>query len=126
MDPNENHVQNITIQIKDSVCHFIMNNGNDVFNLNFGLGNWRTSQTNKPGPSALSSAKENFALLSPYKVAGNFYWKDDQTLVLEMRYLESPHSETTTCHFEGGKVTIETEFSFHFGARKLTITGTQK
>jgi CubicO group peptidase (beta-lactamase class C family) len=126
LDPNENHIESFSIQIKDSICHFIMNAGADSYNLFYGAGFWKIGQTNKPGPYTLSAAKENWALLSPYKVAGNFYWKDDQTLIMQMRYIESPHTETFTCHFDGKKITLDIEKSFDFGSKKSVMNGIQK
>lgn len=126
LDPNENHIESFSIQIKDSICHFILNAGADSYNLFYGAGFWKTGQTNKPGPYTVSAAKENWALLSPYKVAGNFYWKDDQTLVMQMRYIESPHAETFTCHFDGKKITVDIEKSFDYGSKKSVMTGVQK
>jgi hypothetical protein len=126
MEPNDNHFESVTLQIKDSVCHFIINTGTDTYNLFYGAGFWKTAQTNKPGPYLVSGAKENWALLSPYKVASNFYWKDEQTLVMEMRYIESPHTEITTCHFNGNKITVDIERSFDFGSKKTTISGVLK
>jgi hypothetical protein len=126
LEPNDNHAGSVTIQIKDSICHFILNAGNDVYNLYYGNGFWKTGQTNKPGPYWVSRAQENWALLSPYKVAGNFYWKDDSTLVMEMRYIESPHAEITTCHFDGNHITVDIERSFDYGAKKSVMTGVLK
>lgn len=34
-------------------------------------------------------------------VAGAFTWEDDSTLVLILRYMESPHHLKMTCRFEG-------------------------
>jgi CubicO group peptidase (beta-lactamase class C family) len=126
LDPNENHIESISIQIKDSICHFILNTGSDTYNLFYGAGFWKNGQTNKPGPSLTSEAKENFALLSPYKVAGSFYWKDDQTLVMGIRYIESPHTEIFTCHFTGKNITVDVERSFDFGSKKSVMTGVLK
>jgi CubicO group peptidase (beta-lactamase class C family) len=126
LEPNANQIGSITIQISDSICHFIMNTGVDTYNLYYGAGYWKTGQTNKPGPSLVSAAKENWALLSPYKIASNFYWKDDQTLVMEMRYIESPHTEITTCHFDGSKITVDIERSFDYGSKKTVLTGVLK
>ncbi len=103
-----------------------MNTNADTYNLYYGAGFWKTGQTNKPGPSLVSAAKENWALLSPYKVASNFYWKDDQTLVMEMRYIESPHTEITTCHFDGNNITVDVERSFDYGSKKTEMTGVLK
>ena len=103
-----------------------MNTGIDTYNLYYGVGYWKTGQTNKPGPSLVSTAMENWALLSPYKVAGNFYWKDDQTLIMQMRYIESPHTETFICHFDGKKITVDIERSFDYSSKKSVMIGIQK
>jgi CubicO group peptidase (beta-lactamase class C family) len=126
MDPNDNHYETISLQIKDNICQMIINAGRDTYNLYYGAGSWNKTQTNKPGPYAVSEAKENWALLSPYKVASNFYWKDEKTLVMEMRYIESPHTEITTCHFEGSTITVDIERSFDYGSKRTTMIGVLK
>jgi hypothetical protein len=126
LDPNTNHIESLSIHIKDSVCHFILNTGNDSYNLYYGAGSWKTGQTNKPGPYLVSAAKENWALLAPYKIAGNFFWQNEQTLVLEMRYIESPHTEIITCHFDGKKIIVDVERSFDYGSKKSTMNGILK
>lgn len=126
LETNASHLANFTLQIRDSVCHFIMNTGNDTYNLLFGWGSWKAAQTNKPGPYSVSAARENWAILSPYKVAGNFFWKDDQTLVLQLRYIESPHTEIFTVHFDGKQMTLDIERSFDYNLKKITLTGVQK
>lgn len=126
LEPNENNIESISVQIRDSICHFIMKTATDSYDLYYGAGFWKTGQTNKPGPYIVSDAVENWAILSPYKVAGNFYWKDDQTLVMEMRYIESPHTETITCHIDGANITVDVERSFDYGKKKSVMTGVQK
>jgi CubicO group peptidase (beta-lactamase class C family) len=126
LEPNENHISSISIQIRDSISHFILNTGTDTYDLFFGAGFWKTGQTNKPGPYSVSDALENWAILSPYKVAGNFFWQDDQTLVMQMRYIESPHTEIFTCHFDGKNISVDVERSFDYGSKKSVMTGVQK
>jgi CubicO group peptidase (beta-lactamase class C family) len=126
LEPNDSQIGSMTIQIKDSVCHLVLNTGADTYNLYYGLGFWKPGQTNKPGPLLFSYARENYALLSPYKIAGNFYWKDEQTLVMEMRYMESPHTETFICHFDGKNISVDIEHSLDFGKKKITLTGVEK
>jgi CubicO group peptidase (beta-lactamase class C family) len=126
LEPNSNQIQNITLQMADSVCHLSLNIGTDTYTLLFGAGFWKTGQTNKPGPYSVSAAKENWAILSPYKVAGNFFWEDDQTLVLQLRYIESPHTEIFTFHFDGKQITMDIERSFDYGSKKSTLSGVQK
>lgn len=126
MEPNENQIASVVLEIKDSVCHLIENTGSDTYNLFFGAGTWKTGQTNKSMPSLFSSARENYALLLPYKVAGNFYWQDDLTLVMVLRYTESPHRETITCHFDGKKINMEITNSWDFGNKRTLLNGVLK
>jgi hypothetical protein len=46
--------------------------------------------------------------------------------VLEMRYVESPHTEIFTCHFDGKSIAIDIARSFDYGTKKTTLTGVQK
>jgi hypothetical protein len=126
LEPNDNQISSVVLDIKDSICHLVLNTGSDTYNLYFGAGKWKTGQTNKPGPLLNGDKKENYALQSPYKVAGNFFWKDDQTLVMQLRYLESPHTETFTMNMDGKKLTMDIAYSFYFGTKKMDLTGTQK
>lgn len=126
LEPNENNFQSVSLHIKDSVCQFVINTNADTYNLYYGAGFWKTGQTNKPGPSLVSAAKENWALLLPYKVASAFYWQDDSTLVMQMRYIESPHTEKTICHFDENNITLDVERSFDYGSKKTEMKGVLK
>jgi hypothetical protein len=61
--------------------------------------------------------------LPPSQVAGSYAWLDEKAIQLKLRYIESPHSETYTLRFEGGKLTVDLEKSVDFGGKKITITG---
>ena len=126
LEPNANQIGSVVLDIKDSTCHLVLNTTSDTYNLFYGAGKWKSGQTNKPGPSLVSTFKENYALLSPYKVAGNFFWKDDQTLIMQLRYIESPHMETITLHTEGNKLTMDIDYSLNFGLNQTVLTGVQK
>jgi hypothetical protein len=61
--------------------------------------------------------------LSPYQVAGSYYWQDDNTLILNLRYIESPHTETMICKFKDDEVSLELLDSFFYGSGPLLIKG---
>jgi CubicO group peptidase (beta-lactamase class C family) len=90
----------------------------------FGNGSWMQALTTRPGPNLVSAGVHHFVGIPPVKTAGSYYWKDPNTLVLVLRYIESPHTEMMTCHFEGSTISIDHENSFDFGTKKLVITGT--
>jgi len=92
------------------------------YRLDFGAGTWLTGTTNKPGPSLTANAKEIRSMLFPAKVAGSYTWKDDHTLQLTLRYIESPHTELFICEFNGTELTIRQSNSVE-GAKETVIKG---
>jgi hypothetical protein len=75
------------------------------------------------GPSLLYGAKEDFSFLAPYKVDGSFGWQDPNTVLLKLRYIESPHSLNITCHFNGQHLNAIFENSFSYGGNKIELKG---
>jgi hypothetical protein len=49
--------------------------------------------------------------LPPAKVAGSYAWKDENTLELVLRYIESPHSETIVCKFDKDNLLMDIHYS---------------
>ena len=94
-----------------------------TYNINFETGRWVQDETYMQGIGLLTKAKENFSLLLPYAVEGSFGWKDEQTLQLKLRYIESPHTETFIFHLNGEQLNAEVENSFDFGSKKLELQG---
>jgi hypothetical protein len=94
-----------------------------MYPLDFGAGIWQFGSTQLPGPSLVANAIENKSMLYPAKVVGDFTWLDDHTLRLVLRYIESPHTESFTCHFEGDRVQIELAKSIDFGKKSIWLRG---
>ena len=69
---------------------------------------------------------ENNKMIYPAKINGAYTWKDSNTLELVLRYIESPHTETFTCHFNGNKLTIDAARSFDYGRTKTMIEAEEK
>ncbi|MCW3116397.1 MAG: serine hydrolase [Chitinophagaceae bacterium] len=126
LEPNEKHLQNITFNFNGNICRVILKSDTAVHTLDFGAGSWQKAETNKPGPSLLSTAKENFTVLARSKVAGSYHWNDKDTLELVMRYIESPHTETFICRFDKKNLSLTISNSFDFGNKKTTLKGSVK
>jgi hypothetical protein len=90
----------------------------------FGDGRWVRSVSDRPGPSLTARAKHSNAGLPPFEMAGSYHWRDENTLELVLRYIESPHTERMVCHFDGNKISIEHSNSFDYGVTPATLTGT--
>jgi len=120
---NDLNIKSIGFNVTDNECQLTLNNNSGSFKFNLSNGNWRPNSTQMQGPSLLLTAREDFSQLPPYKVEGSYAWVDSNTLQLTLRYIESPHSETITCHFNGQKLNAEVEYSFSYGTKKIPLTG---
>jgi hypothetical protein len=61
--------------------------------------------------------------LPPLKIAGAYRWDDDRTLRLVLRYIESPHTETLICRFDGDRISVTMANSFEPPPAKPTLEG---
>jgi hypothetical protein len=123
LDTNEKKIDAVTFKFTNDICQLAMRTDTGTYNFSFGSGNWQYGQTSMPGPYLLSEAIANRLGLPPFQVAGSYYWQNDNTLVLSLRYIESPHTETIICRFEDNKVSLEIQDSFFYGRGSLIIKG---
>jgi CubicO group peptidase (beta-lactamase class C family) len=101
----------ITFQFPDNSCKVSMMIDTARYNFSFGSGQWITGETTLHGPNLLLQAKAHFKGLPPSKVAGSYTWKDENTLELVLRFIESPHTETINCVFEKNTVSVAIHYS---------------
>jgi hypothetical protein len=125
-EPNDRKIQTMTLQFHDSLCDLSISIDSKNYDFSFGAGHWVTAETEKIGPNLLLLAKAHYVGLPPSKVASNFGWKDNNTLELTLRYIESPHTETVTCRFENDIVTVETSYSNMPDYEQPALRGTMK
>lgn len=123
IEKNNKQVNSLSFHFVNDVCELTLKNDTAAFSLNFGTGKWYEGETTKHGPSLTGRAKASFAGLSIFKTRGVYAWKDEHTLVLVLRYIESPHTETITCHFEGDKISVDFENSLNVGGEKVSMNG---
>jgi len=126
LEPNEEQIKSISFNSHNDVCNVTLETDSAVHHLAFGAGKWQTGETTKHGPSLTAAAKASFVGLPPFKVDGAYSWKDEHTLELTLRYIESPHTEKITCHFNDNNVSIDIENSFDYGNKKITLNGKLK
>jgi len=101
---NDKHINSISFSITDKILKVSMMTDTSSYQFNFGAGQWITGETTLHGPNLLLSAKAHFSGLPPSKIAGSYGWKDNNTVNLVLRYIESPHTETITCKFDSSTV----------------------
>ncbi len=110
-EPNDKHLKSINIQFKDNTCNLSMMMDSANYSFSAGSGQWLPGTTSLVGPNLLLQAKAHYVGLPPAKVAASYGWKDDYTLVMVLRYIESPHTETITCIFDKTKVSVGFRYS---------------
>jgi hypothetical protein len=111
LESNDKHIESMNFTFADSVCKISLIIDSSPYNFNFGSARWLTGQTTLPGPNLLLQAKAHFVGLPASKVTGCFNWKDEETLELILRYIESPHSEIITCKFEKNTISGDVHYS---------------
>jgi hypothetical protein len=121
---NEKH--SITFQFPDNTCKVSMMIDTARYNFSFGSGKWINGVTTIHGPNLLLHAKAHFVGLPPSKVAGCYTWKDEKTLELVLRFIESPHTETINCVFDKNTITAKIHYSNEPGNVQHELNGILK
>jgi len=122
MHQNELNLKSIEFEVEGGTIETTLTTDKGKFELNFGAGTWKKGTTKKLGPY-LARVKGYFQGLPSSKVVGTYGWLEDNTLQLQLRYIESPHTETYNCKFNGDKITVEYAESQNFGNKKTIIEG---
>jgi CubicO group peptidase (beta-lactamase class C family) len=112
LETNNAKMKDITFKFVDNSCYTTITTDTAVHHFAFGAGYWREGTTTKKGPSLVGRARAHFSGLPAPKVDCSYTWKDDQTLELQLRYIESPHTEKISCRFEKSMVSMDVSNSF--------------
>ncbi len=102
LETNDLGLKAVSFTFGDNACTFTA----DDHTIACGLESWQRGEAAFPGtpPRLISGGMPKKTPLS--KIAASAAWTDDNTLVMQWRYYETPHSDTVTCVFEGDNVTI--------------------
>ncbi len=112
LKPNGLHIKSIAFHLNDDKTYTLsLAQDSATYKFNFANGSWLPGQTTMQGPNLLNGAHENIAFLSPSKIVGSYMFVNFNTVKFKIKYIESPHSETFTCYFEGDKLTVTVDKS---------------
>jgi len=118
---NNLHLQNISFNFSNDICTVEIQTDTAHYQVAFGAGKWHAAETRMPEPALTSGMIANTSMIYPAKIDASYTWKDASTLELVLRYIESPHRETFTCHFQDNKLSMDVARSFDFGKNKMVI-----
>jgi CubicO group peptidase (beta-lactamase class C family) len=125
-ETNDKHLQSMSFQLKENVCQVAMKIDTATYNFSLGSGKWIEGTTLMLGPSLFLQAKAHYAGFPADKVVGSYGWKDQNTLELVIRYIDTPHTETINCKFDKNKITVEFAYSNMPGSVQPKIIGAIK
>ena len=112
VEPNEMKIESLSFDFRNNSCYLGIKTDTATYEIQFGNGAWKPGVTKKKGPSLVGRAKGHFAGLPPPKITSSYQWKDNNTLELRIRYIESPHTEIIICRFDDNNITVDIENSF--------------
>ena len=123
MIAGEKTFEGASFEFKNNICYLSLKTDSVTHRIPFGFGKWELSETTKFGPYLVARAKANRVGLPIFKVAGSYGWKDEKTLEMTLRYIESPHTETITCTFEDEKVSVDFQNIFNKNQKRKISKG---
>jgi hypothetical protein len=109
LDKNPFNAKAVSFSFKDNECIFILKeDGKPDIKISNGVNRWIREGNLKPAPHSLFSLRRiDFDSI----VAASATWKNENTLLLTWRFIETVHGDSLTCIFEDDKVTIKFLFS---------------
>lgn len=120
---NDPQIEALNLHFMGDICHATLTAGGTDHVYILGARQWITGETTRLGPNLLRGARAHFSGLPPAKVAGLYNWKEDHTLEIILRYIESPHTETMICRFDGDKITLSIKHSQVPGTSIVQLQG---
>jgi len=109
----------ISFEFIDSVCSINLEVAGKEYSYKLGANKWKDGQTSRPGPSLTGPLK----ITDTFNIAGAYSWKNENTLELVLRYIESPHHETITCKFDKDRIQLSVAPSQAFGRQTYEMKG---
>lgn len=100
---NAASVHRMSYRIWNKTCYLTLQGKNAGYPIVLGWKKWRYGKTMRPNPYFSSLRRFSDGLL-PSEVAGMYYWKDADTLVMTWMYPEDGEREHLTCRFRGDDV----------------------
>jgi CubicO group peptidase (beta-lactamase class C family) len=96
LDNNDLKIETISFNFNGETCNLSLKTDGKDYSIPFGSGKWITSETDLAGPNLISRP----GALTSNKIAGAYSWKDEKTVELILRYIESPHHVNITSTFD--------------------------
>jgi len=124
VESNSKNIETISFNEKNRVITLAIKTNGNTYTLSFGDGKWIEGKTTMLGPTLVDVAKNHFVGLPASQIAGAYSWKALNVLEIQLRYIDSPHTETMTFYFDKDKISVEMLDSFKTPDKKIILKGT--
>ena len=105
-EPNPHGLESMILSLNQDACRLQFRGARSEHSLSAGLGRWIKGETSLPGTPPRLTPGGAPPPGTPHKVASSAAWADDNTLEVMVRYYETPHHDSLTCHFEADRVQL--------------------
>lgn len=122
VEKNDRRITQFDITTSSSTYQLTIHTDSVPYKFSFDNGRWKNGTTGRKGPNLVYLAKGHFNELPAPLISGAYFWQDYNSLELDLRYIESPHTEKIIFHVEGTEVEIEIQNSFD-RSRKTILKG---
>lgn len=119
LERNDNGLESVSFNFTGTACNFSLRADSIDYKFAFGAGSWITGETALLGPNLIKRP----GMLVSSKIAGSYSWKNDNTIELKLRYIESPHTITITSEFNKNDILIGLHISIPPGRDFPAIKG---
>lgn len=100
-ESNEYGVDEIQFRFSADGCRWIIKKGKEETTIQCGWARWYVNQETKNYPFPVAGR-----LHVPSKIAGTATWIEENTLQINLKFVEAIHGDKVTCVFEGNKVSV--------------------
>lgn len=104
LDKNAKSIESMQFFFENNTCKVTVNGPKGPQTLTCGSGKWHTDGNEQDVSVSLFVLPERVKLTS--KTAASYTWRDDQTLLINLKFIENMHGDQWICQFEGDKLTV--------------------
>lgn len=100
-------MKSFSVLFAGDTCRLSLEMNGENYDIPSGRSRWIESETRLAGPNLISQPGGS----ASHRIAAAYEWKDDGTLEMTLRHIESPHHTRINCTFKGDTVVIKTRLS---------------
>lgn len=107
METNDGRVQTMSFNFKSDACVLTVEKDSARHSITCGLERWAVGESDLPGSPSMLVPSTWAKTQRKSHIAAAARWKDNNTFEMTLCFIDTPHHETLTCHFEDDRVLVD-------------------